>query len=71
MKQSNITGKQYNQATAAYICNMKQAYLYLRNGAVLLDILYTNTKTDSLVFVFEKTRELQQLYKLWNEHSLT
>ena len=68
MVHSNITNKTYDQARAAYITNMKQAYLYLRNGAVLLDILYMNTKTGVLVFVFEKNDTLRELYDLWNNH---
>ena len=42
MVHSNITNIDYNPASVAYIANMKQAYLYLRNGARLLDILYFN-----------------------------
>ena len=39
---SPITGKQYDPAKCAYLSNIKQAYLYLRNDANLLDILYFN-----------------------------
>lgn len=67
---SPITGKQYDAARCAYISNIKQAYLYLRNDANLLDILYFNTKSDSLVFVFEKDKKLRELYELWNKHEL-
>lgn len=68
---SNITpGVQYQTDSVAYIANMKQSYLYLRNGANLLDILYFNTKADSLVFVFEKNDDLRELYKKWNNHEL-
>lgn len=70
MNKSNVTGKMYDPVQAAYIVNMRQAYLYLRNGAILLDILYTNTKTGSLVFVFEKNNDLRHLYDLWNRHEL-
>ena len=49
---------------------MKQAYLYLRNDAKLLDILYSGTKVDALVFVFEKNEQLKKLYELWNQHEL-
>lgn len=70
MNKSNVTGKQYDPVHAAYIVNMRQAYLYLRNGADLLDILYTNTKTGSLVFVFKKDDNLHCLYELWNQHKL-
>ncbi len=70
MVHSNITNIDYNPASVAYIANMKQAYLYLRNGARLLDILYFNTKADALVFVFEKDKKLKELYELWNKHEL-
>ena len=48
---------------------MKQAQLYMRNGAELLDILYYNTKNDALVFVFSKS-ETRELYEKWNAHEL-
>ena len=67
---SPITGKQYDPTKGAYISNMKQAYLYLRNNANILDILYFNTKCNSLVFVFEKNEQLKKLYELWNQHEL-
>ena len=70
MVSSNITGKKYDPASVAYIANIKQSYLYLRNNANLLDILYTNTKSGSLVFVFEKNDRLKELYELWNRHEL-
>ena len=60
-KSNIIPGVQYQTDSVAYIANMKQSYLYLRNGANLLDILYFNTKADSLVFVFEKNDDLNNL----------
>lgn len=69
-KSNIIPGVQYQTDSVAYIANMKQSYLYLRNGANLLDILYFNTKADSLVFVFEKNENLRELYKKWNNHEL-
>lgn len=69
-KSNIIPGVQYQTDSVAYIANMKQSYLYLRNGANLLDILYFNTKADSLVFVFEKNEWLRELYKKWNNHEL-
>lgn len=69
-KSNIIPGVQYQTDSVAYIANMKQSYLYLRNGANLLDILYFNTKADSLVFVFEKNDDLRKLYKKWNNHEL-
>lgn len=69
-KTSNITGKKYTPGTdTAYISNMRQAQLYMRNGAQLLDILYDNTKNDALVFVFKRS-ETKKLYEKWNNHEL-
>lgn len=69
-KSNIIPGVQYQTDSVAYIANMKQSYLYLRNGARLLDILYSDTKADALVFVFEKSENLRELYKKWNNHEL-
>lgn len=67
---SEITGRTYVPGIdVAYISNMKQAQLYLRNGAKLLDILYYQTKNDNLVFVFSKS-ETRELYQKWNNHEL-
>jgi len=70
MKSGLIPGIEYNPTNVAYITNLRQAYLYLRNGAKLVDILYFNTKNDSLVFLFEKSAHLKLLYELWNKHEL-
>ena len=70
MVRSKITNLEYNPDKVAYIANMKQAYLYLRNDARLLDILYSDTKTNALVFVFEQDKKLRELYELWNQHEL-
>lgn len=67
---SKITGKTYSPGiNVVYLSNMKQAQLYMRNGAELLDILYYNTKNDALVFVFSKS-ETRDLYEKWNAHEL-
>lgn len=65
-----IPGVEYTPEQCCFITNLRQAYLYLRNGATLLDILYFNTKNDSLVFVFEKNAHIKNLYELWNKHEL-
>nr|DAF80859.1 MAG TPA: hypothetical protein [Bacteriophage sp.] len=70
MVHSKITNLEYNPDKVCYIANAKQAYLYLRNDAKLLDILYFNTKANALVFVFEKNEQLKKLYELWNQHEL-
>ena len=67
---SHITGKTYSPGNdTVYISNMRQAQLYMRNGAQLLDILYDNTKNDALVFVFSRS-ETRGLYEKWNAHEL-
>ena len=53
---SEITGRtDVPGIDVAYISNMKQAQLYLRNGAKLIDILYYQTKNDNLIFLFSKS----------------
>lgn len=74
MVKSTITGKEYNpdNSSVIYVVNVVQAYKYLQNGASedLVDILYTNTKNDCLVFVFRKSQYIKKLYELWNNHEL-
>lgn len=74
MVKSTITGKEYNpdNSSVIYVVNVVQAYKYLQNGASedLVDILYTNTKNDCLVFVFRKSQSIKKLYELWNNHEL-
>ena len=70
MVRSKVTNLEYNPDKVAYILNMKQVYLYMRNGAKLLGILYSDTKANALVFVFEKNEQLKKLYELWNQHEL-
>ena len=70
MVRSKITNLEYNPDKVAYILNMNEVYLYMRNGAKLLDILYSDTKANALVFVFEKNEQLKKLYELWNQHEL-
>ena len=69
-KSGLIPGVEYNPTNVAYISNIRQSFLYLRNGAKLVDILYFNTKNDSIVFVFEKSEHLRHLYDAWNKHEL-
>ena len=69
-KSGLIPGVEYSPTNVVYLSNLRQSYLYLRNGAKLVDILYCNTKNDSLVFVFEKNEHVRKLYELWNKHEL-
>lgn len=74
MIKSNITGKIYSpdNSSVIFLTNLQQVFKYLRNGAEddLVDILYNNTKNDCLVFVFNKSELIKDLYKKWQEHTL-
>lgn len=74
MAYSSLLHKHYNPSNGSvvYICNMIQCYKYLQNGAEndLVDILYTDTKKDCLVFVFNKSPLINELYKKWQSHEL-
>ena len=74
MVYSGITNKYYDPSndSSVYIVNTRQAFLYLKNGASedLVDILYSGTRNDCLVFVFKKTANIKHLYELWNKHEL-
>lgn len=73
---SRILNRYYDtdQSKVVYLTNLKQVYAYL-NAAdevadSLLDILYSGTRKDCLVFVFEKTPLIKELYRKWNAHEL-
>ena len=70
---SKILNKYYDSENAVYITSMLQCQRYLNNGAAedLVDILYSGTKReDTLVFVFQKTPLIKELYKKWQAHEL-
>lgn len=75
MVKSEITGKMYNpdNSSSLYISNIQQVYKFLRNGAadLLVDLLYTNTKNDCIVYVFKKCPRLCDLLTKWNNHELS
>ena len=57
-----------------YVTNPVQAVRFLNNGGVedLCDILYSGTRRpDTLVFVFQKTPLIRELYRKWQAHELT
>lgn len=74
MAYSQLLHKSYDPSnnSVVYLTNMIQCYKYLQNGAEseLVDILYTDTKKDCLVFVFKKSPLINELYKKWQEHTL-
>lgn len=70
---SNLLGKYYDDENVVYLTNMLQVARYMKNGAheYLVDILYDGThREDTLVFVFEKTPLIKELYRKWNNHEL-
>ena len=75
MTYSKLLNKYYNSedGSVIYITNMVQCSKFLNNGAVedLVDILYSGTKRpDTLVFVFNKSPLVKELYRKWNAHEL-
>ena len=74
MSYSSLLNKHYDPSnnSVVYISNMVQCHRYLQNGAQedLVDILYTNTKNNCLVFVFKKSPLIQELYQRWQNHDL-
>ena len=73
-KYSKLLNKTYDPDNAVYICNFQQVYKYLNASEevsdYLVDILYSGTRKDCLVFVFEKTPIIQELYNKWKAHEL-
>ena len=70
---SKILNRYYDSDNAVYITNMLQCQRYLNNGASedLVDILYSGTRrNDTLVFVFNKTQLVKELYQKWQNHEL-
>ena len=76
MAYSKILNKFYNPSndSVLYLTNLQQVYKMLnadeRVAELLVDILYTNTKKDCLVFVFKKDPLMSELYKKWQDHVL-
>ena len=71
---SKLLNKQYDPENAIYISNFQQVYKYLNASEEvaenLVDILYSGTRKDCLVFVFQKSPIRQELYKKWQAHEL-
>jgi hypothetical protein len=67
-------GKYYDSDKVIYITNFQQVYKYLNASEEvaenLVDILYSGTRKDCLVFVFNKTPLMQELYRKWQNHEL-
>lgn len=71
---SKLLNKYYDSDNVAYITNFQQVYKYLNASDEvineLVDILYSGTRKDCLVFVFNKTPLIKELYRKWNAHEL-
>ena len=73
---SKLLNKNYDPGnnSVIYLTNFQQVYKYLNASDevsdLLVDILYTNTKKECLVFVFKKTPLMQELYEKWQKHEL-
>ena len=72
-KYSPITKRYYDDENVVFLTNMIQACRYMNAGANVdfVDIMYSGTKRpDTLVFVFEKTKLVKELYQKWQNHEL-
>lgn len=71
---SRVFNKYYDSDKVTYITNFQQVYKYLNASDdvinSLVDILYSGTRKDCLVFVFEKSPLIKELYRKWNAHEL-
>ena len=73
---SKILNKYYDSdsGNVIYLTNLEQVYKYLNASEEvaenLVDILYSGTRKDCLVFVFKKTPIMKELYRKWNAHEL-
>lgn len=60
-----IPGKTYDTEKCVYLTCAPQAQFYLQNKGELVDLLYEGTRTNRLVFVFEKNQLTRELYEQW------
>lgn len=70
---SRLLNRYYDSEKVVYLVNMLQVARYMKNGAeeYLVDILCDKAKKeDTLVFVFEKSPLIKELYNKWNAHEL-
>ena len=71
---SRMFNKFYDSDKVVYVTNFQQVYKYLNASEEvandLVDILYSGTRKDCLVFVFNKSPLIKELYKKWQAHEL-
>lgn len=68
---SLLTGKYYEREDCRYIPNMQQNYKYLASGRAndqLVDIICGEQQR--LVFVWRKSKIMNELYQLWCDRIL-
>ena len=68
---SNLFHTTYEDEEVRYIPNMQQNYKYLnsiKTQGQLADIICGNN--NKIVFVWKKSKEMDELYKLWCERKL-
>ena len=63
---SNVTGLTYRGEEMVFISNPLQTARYLKNNALLYDVLQNQ---DKLIFVFRKS-ETSELFDKWCKHEL-
>lgn len=73
---SKLTGKEYEPSNSniLWLKNPQQVATYLYHDKDIFDDLLDIDSTMKngkleLVFVFEKTQRLKELYRKWNEHN--
>ena len=71
---SRMFNKYYDSDNVVYVTNFQQVYKYLNASEEvandLVDILYSGTRKDCLVFVFNKSKLIKELYRKWQTHEL-
>lgn len=68
---SDLFQEIYEEEEVRYIPNMQQNYKYLssnKSNGQLVDIICGND--NKIVFVWKKSKEMDELYKLWCERKL-
>lgn len=66
-KSNIVPGLLYDSDKCVYITCVPQVQMYLQNNAELLDILSCGTRTNQLVFVFERNTLTRSLYEEWKK----
>lgn len=70
---SELTGKTYNPMNTIRLLNQLQVCRYIKKKCYPVDIypsIDRKTGQDVLVYLFEKTDQVKELYQLWLDHKL-